>query len=244
MRKRLFAIELILGLIILSACVVQETNEPTPTPEIKPNDTDSSEVFLTEYTCVAEIASKQVGKTVDGNKVILFWAVPYYEDPYSEVNYIPEFSVDYDLYNEFEIGDTIKITFSETEDQVIVYEMIPDDSLYQTAHTIKDFVEIIPVKIEIGYGYYDQLEYVTLTEKEEIKIFLDELDSLVVYEEYTREHGFGYSNGFITFTDSEGITQTIEFNQYVVVDDKEYNYRWTMNDVTLNGYLKEKYKFE
>ena len=217
MRKRLFAIVLILGLIILSACVVQETNEPTPTPEINPNDTDSSEVFLTEYTCVAEIASKQVGKTVDGNKVILFFA---------------------------EIGDTIKITFSETEDQVIVYEMIPDDSLYQTAHTIKDFVEIIPVKIEIGYGYYDQHEYVTLTEKEEIKIFLDELDSLVVYEEYTRGHGLGYSNGFITFTDSEGITQTIEFNKYVVVDDKEYNYRWTMNDVTLNGYLKEKYKFE
>ena len=171
MRKRLFAIVLILGLIILSACVVQETNEPTPTPEINPNDTDSSEFFLTEYTCVAEIASKQVGKTVDGNKVILFWAVPYYEDPYSEVNYIPEFSVDYDLYNEFEIGDTIKITFSETEDQVIVYEMIPDDSLYQTAHTIKDFVEIIPVKIEIGYGYYDQHEYVTLTEKKKLRFF-------------------------------------------------------------------------
>ena len=66
----------------MSACVVQVKNEqmpeatPTPTPEINPNDTDSSEFFLTEYTCVAEIASKQVGKTVDGNKVILFWAVP------------------------------------------------------------------------------------------------------------------------------------------------------------------------
>ena len=38
--------------------------------------------------------------------------------------------------------------------------------------------------------------------------------------------------------------QTIEFNQFVVVNDKEYNYRWTIDDTSLNGYLKEKFGFE
>ena len=230
---------LIIIILLLGGCMSIKDDKSEMAP-----DKNSTEISVTKHICLAEISSKQIGKNLDGDKVISFEVIPHYEDPYSEVNYIPNFEVGYDSYSEFEVGDIVKITFSATDDNVVVYEMTPDNSLYQTAHTIKDFISITPIKVEIGYGYYDQLEYITLTESDEIKDFLDELDLIVVYEEYTKEHGFGYSNGVINFIDSLGVIQTIEFNQFVVVNDKEYNYRWTIDDTSLNSYLKEKYRFE
>ncbi len=190
------------------------------------------------YSCIAEIIEMK-------DTVLLY---PYVEDAETaEVRNIPEITEGNKMFEGYERGDTVKLTFrqSQKNGSIEVLQVERDNTLYQTAYKITDFISFNPVKIEIAALPNTEYSQTLVFENtKELGELMNALESIVVYDKYIEPRGAGKISFELRFFDREGNQIVIGDYSQVIVNDKAYYYRWTKTDNTLSKLLRQYFNFE
>jgi len=185
------------------------------------------------YSCVAEI--------IEMKDAILLY--PYIEDiETAEVRNIPEIDINHKMFEDYKIGDTVRLTFRQLQKKgsIEILQVLPDDTLYQRAYRITDFIEFNPVKIEIvALPNTEYSQTVVIENQKEINELMHKLDSIVIYDQFIEPRGAGKISYEMKFFDQKGNEILICDYSQIIVNEIKYFYRWTKTDNTLSALLKQ-----